>query len=150
MKSKQCVNCGKTFKPAPQATKQTYCASPACQAQRRKTWQKTKLRTDPDYRENQAIAQKAWATRNQDYWRKYRESERNYEIQPHKGPESATKGHAIKSVKMDSSSSQIPFADGLFTLKVIAHAPDVKMDSWIVEITRFDAGFKPNTKDVKR
>ena len=150
MKSKQCVNCGKTFKPLPQAPKQTYCSSLDCQKYRRRKWQESKLRTDPDYRENQASAQKAWANRNQDYWRKYRESERNREDQTHKGSRSAPNQHAINSIKMDLSSRQIPFADGLFRIRVIAHDQDVKMDSWIVEITRFDAASKPSIKNVKR
>ena len=150
MKSKQCVNCGKTFKPAPQATKQTYCNSMACQKERRKKWQTNKLKTDPDYKENQARAQKAWATRNHDYWRKYRESERDHEIQPAKVAQIPTKRELSNKVKMDAQSSGIPFADGLFTLKVIAPVPNVKMDSWIVEITRFDAGSKHQTTDIKR
>ena len=31
-----------------------------CQKERRRQWQKNKLQTDPDYRDNQARAQKAW------------------------------------------------------------------------------------------
>jgi hypothetical protein len=150
MNPKRCINCGKKFKPAPQATKQTYCASTECQKQRRRVWQKNKLLTDPDYRENQALAQKAWANRNQDYWRHYREAKRNHENLTCIDPKWTANGQDLQNIKMDSSASHIPFADGLFILKVIAHGPNEKMDSWIVEITRFHAGSKSIMKIAKR
>lgn len=150
MKTKKCISCGKLFKPAPQSPKQTYCASTPCQKQRRRNWQKTKLRNDPDYKENQALAQKAWAKRNQDYWRKYRESERNQQNQPDKGTKTNEEKHDVKNIKMDLSSSHIPFGNGIFKLKVISNGNDANMDSWIIEITRFDEGSKPSVIDVKR
>ena len=70
----KCINCGKDIILIPQISKQTYCSSDECQKKRKTNWQKQKLKTDPDYKENQIRAQKAWANRNKDYWQKYRES----------------------------------------------------------------------------
>lgn len=103
MKSNQCMNCGKTFKPAPQVTKQTYCNSTACQKERRKKWQMAKIKTDPDYKENQARAQKAWVERNPDYWRQHRKDKQDYEnsLATKQGVSDANSGNT--AIKMDSS-----------------------------------------------
>ena len=140
MNTKKCINCGKTFKPVPQAPKQTYCAATTCQKERRKKWQKNKLQTDPDYKKNQASAQKAWANRNRDYWRKYRESEKNQGKQTLK--DNST--HNDHFIKMDLSSSWLPFTNGLFKLKLIANNNSAKIDSWIIEITRYEEAFNTN------
>lgn len=36
--------------------------------ERRRQWQRLKLRIDPDYQDNQTRAQQAWTRRNPDYW----------------------------------------------------------------------------------
>jgi hypothetical protein len=45
--------------PHPAVLNQQYCGSADCQKARKRKWQKEKLARDPDYRENQAAAQKA-------------------------------------------------------------------------------------------
>ena len=57
---KTCPHCGKRFFPHPAVLNQRYCGSADCQKARKRKWQKEKLKSDPDYRENQAAAQKAW------------------------------------------------------------------------------------------
>jgi hypothetical protein len=66
----RCLHCGTSFTPVPQVPNQAYCSKPDCQKKRRRQWQKNKLQSDPDYRENQSRAQKAWTDKNPDYWRK--------------------------------------------------------------------------------
>ena len=68
----RCASCRRLFRVRAQVRGQRYCAARACQRVRRKRWQRTKRRTDPDYRENQARAQEAWRVRHPGYWRAYR------------------------------------------------------------------------------
>jgi hypothetical protein len=42
------------------------------------TWQKNKLKTDPDYRKSQAEAQALWKTTNPEYWKNYRATHPEY------------------------------------------------------------------------
>mgnify|MGYP006200502529 CR=1 FL=1 len=64
----RCAHCGARFIPAPQVPNQAYCSKANCQKERRRQWQKSKLQSDPDYRDNQSRAQKAWTDRNPEYW----------------------------------------------------------------------------------
>jgi hypothetical protein len=79
MESNPCAACGQPFRPRPQAPAQRFCSSAACQRERRRQWQRTRRREDPEYRDNQAQAQRAWVERNPDYWRKYRQNNPMYE-----------------------------------------------------------------------
>ena len=72
MEPKICACCGQSFPPDPRVKNQTYCSSPACQADRRKRWRQTRSRTDEVYLDNKSRAQRAWLDRNPDYWRAYR------------------------------------------------------------------------------
>lgn len=67
-----CACCGEPFEPRPQVPDQAYCSAPECQRARKRQWQRAKLQSDPDYRDNQRSAQQAWSQRNPDYWRDYR------------------------------------------------------------------------------
>jgi hypothetical protein len=78
MTARWCACCAKAFDPAPQVPRQTYCSDPACQRERRRLWQVARRLSDPDYLKNQADAQSAWARRNPDYWKAYRESHEDY------------------------------------------------------------------------
>jgi len=78
MESKRCAACGQAFRPRPQVPQQCYCPAPACQRERRRSWQLAKRQSDPDYHDNQARAQRAWRKRNPDYWREYRRTHPQY------------------------------------------------------------------------
>ena len=69
---RNCAHCGQAFQPRPQVPNQSYCSSAECQRARKLRWQQDKLRTDPDYRDNQRDAQRAWFDRHPGYWRAYR------------------------------------------------------------------------------
>lgn len=63
-----CASCGKVFSVRSQSPRQTYCSALECQRERRRRWNKGKLKADADYRANQLAAQRAWHVRNPDYW----------------------------------------------------------------------------------
>jgi hypothetical protein len=66
------------FRPDRYHPNQNYCLEEKCQRSRRTTWQKNKLKTDPDYLESQAEAQALWKTKNPDYWKNYRATHPEY------------------------------------------------------------------------
>jgi hypothetical protein len=78
MNGKSCKGCGELFQIRAQNPNQTHCSKKSCQSERRRLWQRNKLKTDPDYRENQRNAQQAWQERNKQYWQKYREEHPSY------------------------------------------------------------------------
>jgi hypothetical protein len=69
---KRCVACGELFNPCRNVPSQTFCSKPECQRERRRRWQRDKLKQDTDYQANQAAAQKHWRERHPEYWRNYR------------------------------------------------------------------------------
>ena len=76
--TRRCRCCRKTFRPRPQVPQQRYCSEQACQRARKRAWQKERRQKDPDYRENQAAAQKRWAGRHPAYWREWRRRHPDY------------------------------------------------------------------------
>ena len=55
---KTCPHCERKFLPHPAVLNQQYCSNSECQKMRKRKWQKEKLANDPEYRDNQAAAQK--------------------------------------------------------------------------------------------
>lgn len=104
MEKRLCAACRQLFSPRPQVPRQSYCRAAVCQRERRRRWQEAKLRTDPDYRENQRSAQKAWCRRNSDYWREYRRTHHEYR-ERNKAQQRVRNrnGAKPKIAKMDSS-----------------------------------------------
>ncbi|WP_300339202.1 hypothetical protein [Accumulibacter sp.] len=133
MEFRQCEACHQPFRPRPQNPDQCFCAA-ACQRERRRRWQAAKRHSDPDYREDQKRAQKAWAERHPDYWRTYREQHpeyvaRNRARQRERAP--APAGVA----KMDASKAEIPLRSGTYRLSPVADVSFAKKNAWMVEIT---------------
>jgi hypothetical protein len=150
----RCAHCGVRFTPAPQVTNQAYCSKPDCQKERRRQWQKSKLQSDPDYRDNQSRAQKAWTDRNPDYWRQHRQNSPDYG-NPLPGEQvSGAPAPGNQSVKMDSlnppQTLRKALQDGVFRLTVLAEPDGVKMDSWIVKLSSIHAGSSTISRRVKR
>jgi hypothetical protein len=77
----RCKCCGRRLWPRPQNPHQQYCRLKECQNERRRLWRKERLRSDPDYRGNQADSQKRWLEKRPDYWRQYREAHPEYVAQ---------------------------------------------------------------------
>lgn len=150
----RCVNCGAHFIPAPQVPHQTYCSKLECQKERRRQWHKSKLQSDPDYRENQSRAQKAWTERNPDYWRQHRQARIDWENSQPSEPNLTTRNPGNSPANQNQLSKppilQKALQDGVFRLKVLAEPDEVKMDAWIVELSIIHAGSGPISRRVKR
>ena len=50
MECRRCAACDRAFRPRAQVPHQRYCALAACQRERRRRWQQSKLNSDADYR----------------------------------------------------------------------------------------------------
>lgn len=122
-----CASCGLHFQPRPQVPNQAYCSTPDCQRARKLRWQQDKLRNDPDYRESQRDAQRAWLDRNPGYWTNYRA--RKSEVQKF-GRNTVVKDTSCGSTKLDVS----PLPYGLYRLRQITGSPSVAPDTWLVEL----------------
>ena len=136
MKKPRCVCCGKSFQSRPQVPNQSCCAAPEYQRERRRHWRQGKLITDPDFRDNQSRAQRAWMIRNPEYWREYRAAHPEYvERNRNRQRTNVPLVHVPPLAKMEVSMCLIPLPAGVYRLRPIS-APDLaKIDAWTVEIT---------------
>lgn len=137
MEKRWCSSCGEAFEPRPQSPRQAYCNQTACQRERKRIWQRTKRRTDSDYRANQQLAQEAWRQGHADYWRAYRETHPDYaaanrEQQRYRNARRTGQRNGI--AKIDTSTSLLP-ASGIYRLTQIV--PGLKGPSpiLVVQIT---------------
>ena len=125
---RNCAHCGQAFQPRPQVPNQTYCSSAECQRARKLRWQQDKLRTDPDYRDNQRDAQRAWFARHPGYWRAYRAANPDA---VERGQNGSANGMGNGLAKMDVSI----LPSGLYRLRRIPAPFPEESDAWLVEIT---------------
>ncbi|HEX7643074.1 MAG TPA: hypothetical protein VF472_12780 [Burkholderiaceae bacterium] len=138
MQTKHCAACGQDFHPHPKSPRQAYCSKPACQRARKRKWQQQKLKSDPDYAENQARAQQAWSSSHGDYWRHYREEHPDYanhnrEMQT--GRNAKRDGKRIAKMDDCISSKTAPnLHSGLYQIHPVPDSVIAKMDVWTVEI----------------
>jgi hypothetical protein len=150
MESKRCAACAQTFRPRSQIPQQCYCSSPACQRERRRRWQQRRRQTDPEYRDNQARAQRAWGERHPDYWREYRRAhleygERNRRLQRERDDRRRERVLA----KMDVSTGDSPVPSGTYRLSPVRREDLAKMDAWTVEITVLSTPYEPSGESCK-
>jgi len=129
---KRCPHCKRKFLPHPAVLSQRYCGSTDCQRARKRKWQKEKLKGDPDYRENQAAAQKAWRERNRDYWREYRKRNPGYRDQNRLRQRGRNRQRRMIA-KMDERHAKTFLPSGRYRL-VPLYGKIAKMDELIVEI----------------
>jgi len=144
MMTKRCACCDQPFEPRPQVPDQAFCSSPDCQRARKRQWQRDKLKSDADYRRNQQDAQRAWAQRNQDYWRTRRESRIGIGRRDPKMPR-PTDARQPPLVKMDAS----PLPSGIYRITRCPPFPSEDNDSWVVEMTLLCTAC-PRKMDVSR
>jgi hypothetical protein len=76
--SRECLCCHAVYVPLVNVPAQQYCVKSSCQRTRRANWQRRKLSTDSDYRENQRAARASWRERHRDYMRMYRRKHPEY------------------------------------------------------------------------
>jgi hypothetical protein len=135
MKLKQCMACDQNFLPCPQVPNQCFCSALACQKERRRRWQRDKLKTDPAYQDNQNRAQQAWLQRNPGYWSQYREKHPDYlELNRIKQQTRNRLQENKKIAKMNASFPALPMQSGVYVLSNPRDLEVAKMDAWIVEI----------------
>jgi len=138
----RCAACGELFTPRRNVPDQKYCSKRECQRERRRRWQRQKLKEDPDYRANQAAAQRRWRERHPEYWRRYRQShpaytERNRKQQLQRNRK---RGQGVTSpsppaiAKMDAYEAQTVVASGTYRLIPVAGGAIAKMDAYLVQM----------------
>ncbi|WP_321904350.1 hypothetical protein [Paraburkholderia tropica] len=146
--ARKCAVCGQIFEPRAQTPNQRFCSKRDCQRERKAQWQKQKVKSDPDYRENQRRAQAHWSESHPDYWRSYRDTheaykERNRELQRIRNIQ--------RIAKMDVSVLGEPrLCSGFY---VLAHAvsDDVaKIGAWFVQLTVISDLSSSSLKIAKR
>jgi hypothetical protein len=133
---KRCLCCKKPIIVHPAVADQRYCSDLECQKARKRNWQKEKLAKDPDYRANQADAQRQWRSRNRGYWSEYRrkhpaytEANRNRQRERNR---SRRAGSGI--AKMDAGKGKTVIRSGRYRLVPLGGGGIAKMDELIVEI----------------
>jgi hypothetical protein len=138
MESKLCTACGRQFIPHLNSPRQVYCSKPACQRVRKRKWQQQKLKSDPDYAENQARAQQAWSTSHADYWRQYRQAHPDYANQNREmqtGRNARNRGKPIAKMDDFNGREGVPnLPSGLYQIHPMPDSVIAKMDVWTVEI----------------
>ncbi len=142
MCQKYCAACNDRFTPRPNVPDQRFCSKPECQRERRRRWQRKKLKKDADYRANQAAAQKRWRKRNPDYWCRYRQSHPEYTArnreQQHQRNRNRSRVVTSPSppviAKMDEYESQRPIATGTYRLVPVTGPGIAKMNEYFVEM----------------
>ena len=136
METKICLCCGQPFKPRPQVLNQSYCSSPACQRERRQTWQRKKIQDDSFYRENQQDAQRAWRDRNPEYSRNYRTNNPHYTEKNRQQQRSKTNVKSeLNLAKMDVSIWTSGIPAGIYRIRPVVNSGIANMDAWLVEIS---------------
>ena len=89
MEQIQCIYCGDFFDPSPRHKNQPACKKTQCQKEKKASWQRHKMRTDPVYAASQKISQKQWAKAHPGYWKEYR---RNH-------PQSAQRNRVLQAIR---------------------------------------------------
>lgn len=140
METRRCPACGRQFEPRAQSPRQHYCSDPACQRERRRRWQRERLRADPDYRDNQARAQQRWRARHPEYWREYRRRHPAYVEGNRRAQRQRNRGRGVPEpppaaiANMDASAAISPVPSGTYRLQAVDASGVAKMDVWMVKI----------------
>lgn len=135
MESSRCAACGEAFRPCPKTPHQQFCSAHACQQERRRRWRRAKLVSDPDYRDNQARAQRAWIDRHPGYWDDYRRLHPEY-VQRNRTQqrERRASGRPQGVAKMNELPANFPPKSGIYKLSPVASKNVAKIDALMVEI----------------
>lgn len=152
---KICSQCQRSFEPNSSSPRQQCCGDPNCRKSWKALWQRKKRDKDPDYRENQAAAQKTWRQRNPGYSTTYRKrhpgyAEHNRQRQRERNrrrrhPETGSDFPVIG--KMDRLPLGLEPLSGVYRLVPIEGQMIGKMDSAIVEIRVLSASLAPAATD---
>ena len=115
---------------------QKFCSTPKCQKARKAEWQKNKIKTDPEYRQDQNSSCRKWRKNNPEYYQKYRKlnpakAEKNRILQKlrRKGIRISDDAQVNSVAKMDTLKPRSINIDGLCWM-----IPVAKMDAFKVLI----------------
>ena len=158
MGRKQCAACGDRFAQRRNVPDQQYCSKPECQRERRRRWQRGKLKQDLDYRANQAAAQQRWRERHPDYWRNYRRTHpeytaRNREQQRKRNRRRGRRGTSPLTApiaKMDVYEEINSIASGTYRMIPQSRPGIAKMDAYLVKIQVLCEGYSDKGVIAKR
>lgn len=93
---------------------------------------KREAQSDPDYRSNQAAAQKAWRKKHSDYWKEYRK--RNHDYREGNRLRQKERNRQRRMIaKMDEHQPKTLLPSGRYRL-VPLYGKIAKMDALIVEL----------------
>ncbi|WP_084161948.1 hypothetical protein [Paraburkholderia bannensis] len=141
-----CLACGNAFMPLQHVPRQRYCSLKACQRARRRDWQTQRLRTDTDYRDNQARAQAKWRAGHSSYWREYRATHPDYEERNRSMQRSRNARRSLKPIaKMDVIRLPQPLGSGFYVLSHVRDTDIANMNAWTVHIAVLSAPTAPPT-----
>jgi len=113
-----CVYCGDLFAASPRHKNQIACKKPECQKAKKADWQRSKMKTDPIYRDSQKISQKQWSRANPGYWKEYRKN----------NPEKAERNRILQAIRNRKSRS--PDSDAKMDTSLIAKMDASKIDNF--------------------
>jgi len=149
--TRRCLACGRPFHPFLHVPHQRFCSTPACQLERRRRWQRDRLRADADYRENQARAQADWRVRHTDYWRRYRTAHPAYleRNRVQQRTRNAARRSAEPVANMNVLPSVRPLASGFYILRRTFSTGIAKMNACTVHIAVLTAPGRPRAPDCK-
>lgn len=149
MENTKCLCCRRPFIPR-RNPNQKYCSNHKCQLFRKYKWRKEKLNNDADYKVNQYRANKMWQEKNQDYWRRYREShpaytDRNRERQRTKQRDKrslfAKNEMRTEFAKSDALSAISSIKTGTYFIAPALESEFAKSDALLVKIVAFTEGY---------
>ena len=144
MECRRCAACDRTFGPRAQVPHQRYCAVAACQRERRRRWQQSKLHSDADYRANQRQAQRAWADGHGEYWREYRARHPDYTDRNRVEQRRRDRGRRLaRLAKMDASTPISAVPSGTYRLLATTGDDLAKKAAWTVKITLISKDYEP-------
>ncbi|MBL0702193.1 MAG: hypothetical protein JJV91_01795 [Desulfosarcina sp.] len=145
---RRCQNCGCFFEVCNKVKKHEYCNKKKCRRDRKRKWQKQKIKNDETYRKDQKTAQEDWLKNNPDYWKDYRRknlkyTERNRKKQRKRNQraKSATEPIPKPIAKMDALTHENKIISGKYELIPIGSDIIAKMDALIVEINTISQGY---------
>jgi hypothetical protein len=144
MECRQCAACDRAYRPRAQVPHQRYCALAACQRERRRRWQRSKLHNDADYRANQRQAQRVWTEGHGEYWREYRARHPDYTDRNRLEQRQRDRGRrAARLAKMDASTPINPIPSGTYHLLAATAGDLAKKNAWTVKITVISTDYEP-------
>jgi hypothetical protein len=139
-----CCHCNKPCQKNPRNKNQKYCSSAVCQQARKNSWERSKLQSDPEYKESRRKQKLAWyknkpGDRYQSTYRlthpDYRQA--NKEKQRPRNREKAKDASVPKIVKTDASAAKSGLEGSWYALIPYGSFKDkkiVKTEALIVQI----------------